>query len=128
MNMFGRVAILLTLFSTFNGTYQNIAVASSDEQTCKNAARQKLQETDFGSDTANKTKPVIVPLALPRIMNIIKSSNRGELNSSDDRFKAIKQELEAKNIKWIVRNPDRVSREAVTQIESLLESECQDTK
>jgi len=127
INTFNRVAISVACFSIFSATGQNIAMADafSNEQMCRDSVRQKLQEANFGSDAANKSKPVIIPFTLPRAMDIIKRSNRGELDSSEARIQAVKQELSAKRIKWLVSDSDAVSREAVAQIEPLLKSECQ---
>lgn len=124
MNTFNRVIVSVAFLSIFSATNQNIAEASSNEQVCRDTTKQKLQEADLGSDTANKAKPVIIPFALPRAMDIIKRSNRGELNSSEDRIQAVQQELSAKQIKWLVEDSEAVSREAVAQLEPLLESEC----
>ena len=122
--MLNRIAASITLFGIISLTVPNIAVGSSNERYCQNIAEQKLQETDFGSKTANFARPIIVPVALPTVMDIIKRSNRGELNSFEDRQSEIRYQLEQKDSLGVVRDFDAVSYQAAYIIEPLLEDEC----
>lgn len=101
-------------------------MASSNEQFCQNVARQKLENTPFGSDAADNRliKPFIVAVAHPTVMDIIKRSNRGELNSFEDRQNEIRYQLEQKDFMGVVQDFDEVSYQAAQIIEPLLKDEC----
>ena len=128
--MFARIAILIALFGIVSLTYSNFAKASSNEQICKDVIKQELEQTDFGSKAANTPliKKAIVLAAKKDVMNIIKLSNRGELNSFADRQNEIKKRLKRKKVFNFVEDFDEVSYQAADKIEPLLENECRGVK
>ena len=128
--MFARIAILIALFGIVSLTYSNFAKASSNEQICKDVIKQELEQTDFGSKAANTplVRKTIVSVAHKDVMNIIKLSNQGELNSFADRQNEIKEQLKQKKVFSFVEDFDEVSYQAADKIEPLLENECRGLK
>lgn len=124
--MFDRIAISITLSGAIVLSYSNIAKAYSNEQFCENVIMQKLAKADLGSEAANTPliKKTIVSVAKKDVVNIIKLSNQGELNSFEDRQNEIKERLKRKKVFHFVEDFDEVSYQAAAKIEPLLENEC----
>ena len=125
-----RIAILIALFGIVGLTYPDIAAPASNDRICKNAIKQELEQANYGSEAANKPliKKTIVLVAQKDVIDIVKLSNRGELNSFEDRQNEIKERLKQKKVFSFVEDFDEVSSQAADKIEPLLENECREVK
>lgn len=128
MKVFKHVAISIALFGIIGSSFPGFVVASSSEEMCKNAVKQKLTKADFGSQTANIAKPIIIRVAQPELMKVIKDVNQGNISEKDmpDRIKD-----DISNHSFFVNNPfqipinqEKVSAEVSKEIKPLLKKEC----
>ena len=128
MKVFNSISISVLLFGVIGSSFPNFVVASSSEEMCKNAVKRKLTKADFGSQTANIAKPIIIRVAQPELMEVIKDVNQGNISEKDmpDRIKD-----DISNHSFFTNNPfqipinqEKVSVEVTKQIKPLLKKEC----
>ncbi|KST69925.1 hypothetical protein [Mastigocoleus testarum] len=129
MKVFNHIAISIVIFGVaIGGSLPKYAVAASSEQVCRNAIKQKLKETDFGSRGANIAKPIIIRIAEPELIKTIKDVNQGNISQEDipDRI-----QTDISNHSFFVNNPfnipinkEKVSAKVAGEIKPLLKKEC----